>query len=130
MPPKKGNKKTISLNEFAADEFAANALPTASEGLALVKGPRDGKGGGKGDRGGGFGRRDENDAADTGPWRRGDGGGGDRGGFGERRGGFGDRGGDRGGFGRDRGGGRDDDGMGRALPPPFFRVKQSLWLSG
>ncbi|CAD7958818.1 unnamed protein product [Amoebophrya sp. A25] len=69
MAPK-AKKKTISLNEFAAEEFEKNALPTASEGLALVRAPKGGK---KGDRdggggfgGGGKGGRDADDMAETG----------------------------------------------------------------
>ncbi|CAD7939464.1 unnamed protein product [Amoebophrya sp. A120] len=75
MPPK-AKKKTLTLHEFAGDELAKSALPSASEGLALQKGP---KGGGKGDRDGGrkggdrWGRRNDDDGeqlgrADTGDW--------------------------------------------------------------
>jgi len=88
MAPK-AKKKTISLNKFAQEEYAKNALPTVSEGKEMQKG--------KGKQSGNY-RRDGEAGADDGVWRGERGG--DRGGF-RDRGGFGDRG-DRGGFEKSR----------------------------
>lgn len=126
MPPKRAKATTMSLNDFAADQYASKALPTASEGLEQEKGK---KGSRKGE-----GRYDDRaagrdgDSADTGVWRGGAGGdfgrgkGGDRGagGFRDGDGGFRDRGGRGGGGGR-----RDDDEPSRADTGDWHR-KEAL----